>query len=78
MNCNFMHSHNKTIFLCLLVLQLVQSSTFSSMFEVPLFFTIMFLAACFLYRAKMKVAYAQLSHFLVVYIQVAALLKVLY
>jgi hypothetical protein len=48
------------------------------MFEVPLFFTIMFLAACFLYRSKMKIAYVRLSYFLVIYIQISVLLKVLY
>jgi hypothetical protein len=45
---------------------------------VPLFFTIMFLAACFLYRFKLKIAYVRLSYFLVIYIQISVLLKVLY
>ena len=48
------------------------------MFEVPQFFMIMLLASFFMYRGQMKLTYARFARFLVSYIQVAVLLKILY
>lgn len=69
---------NKSFFACLVILQLIQSTGFSSMFDVPQLFMLMLLASFFMFREKMRLAFGRFSFFLVSYIQVAVLLKILY
>lgn len=77
-NSHYFQSLNKALFGSLLILQCVQSTGFSSMFEIPQFFMIMLLASFFMYRSQMKLTYGRFAHFLVSYIRVAVLLKILY